>query len=135
MKEIKLIMTLLVRDEEDCIRSNIEYHLKQGVDLIIAMDNLSKDNTSEILKQYRDRGKIHYIEERGDNYIQSEWVTRMARLACTTYGADWVINNDADEFWWPENSEQTLKEYLQSLSDDKIALKVKRSNFTKSYIA
>jgi len=40
---------------------------------------------------------LYYILEEEDNYNQHACVTRMARLACTRFGADWVINNDADE--------------------------------------
>jgi hypothetical protein len=37
----------------------------------------------------------------------------MARLAATDFQADWVINSNADEFWWPRGAD--LKEVLKSL--------------------
>ncbi|HJM57083.1 MAG TPA: hypothetical protein QF446_07130 [Planctomycetota bacterium] len=40
---VRLVMTLLVRNEEDILATNIEYHLARGVDFIIATDNLSDD--------------------------------------------------------------------------------------------
>ena len=39
----------------------------------------------------------------------------MARLAATEFGADWVINSDADEFWWPRGG--TLKEVLETIPE------------------
>jgi hypothetical protein len=98
---MKLVMTLLVRDEEDIVAANIDYHLARGVDFIIATDNRSTDKTAQILKSYQSRGQLHYIFEERDDYDQHAWVTSMARMAFTHYSADWVINNDADEFWWP----------------------------------
>jgi hypothetical protein len=125
---MKLVMTLLVRNEEDILASNIEYHLNQGVDFIIATDNISEDGTLEILEHYRKKKVLHYLSETEDHYAQHAWVTRMARMACTEFKADWVINNDADEFWWPENV-QDLKDLLNTLPQEIHAICAERYNF------
>ena len=96
---MKLVMTLLVRDEVDIVDAQIAFHLNAGVDLVIATDNRSADGTTEILERYASEGHLHLVREDGDDLRQSEWVTRMARLAATEFAADWVFNADADEFW------------------------------------
>ena len=103
-------MTLLVRDEADIVDAQIAYHLDAGVDAVVATDNRSEDATTEILERYAREGVLHLIREPGDDLRQSEWVTRMARLAATELGADWVLNADADEFWRARGT--TLKELL-----------------------
>lgn len=131
---MRLIMTLLVRDEAQIIRDNIDYHLSQGVDFIIATDNLSTDSTPDILKEYQRKGVLHYIHESNDDYSQDLWVTRMAVIAAQQYDADWIIHNDADEFWWPENG-KTLKHVFEAVLPKTDGLIIERTNFitTKKY--
>ena len=109
-RSVKLVMTLLVRDEEDIVGRQIAFHLAAGVDFVVATDHESRDRTIEILEHYERKGVLHVLHESGARLRQSEWVTRMARMAATDFGADWVINSDADEFWWPSGG--SLKEVL-----------------------
>jgi len=108
---MKLIMTLLVKNEIDIIRENINFHLASGIDHLIITDNKSDDGTRDILSEYDQLNEITVIDEPGDDYSQYKWVTRMALLAGERHGADWIINNDADEFWI--HPEKSLKEALE----------------------
>lgn len=97
----KLVMTLLVKNEADILEYNLLLHKKLGVDVFIVTDNDSTDNTPTILKKYKEKGWIgEIIIEKSNNHNQKEWVDRMIRLAKEKYKADWIINGDADEFWF-----------------------------------
>jgi hypothetical protein len=110
---VKLVMTLLARDEADVVDAQIAFHLNAGVDFVIATDNLSQDGTTEILERYEHEGHLHLIREDSEYLRQADWITRMGRLAATDFGADWVIHSDADEFWWPRGV--SLKDVLASI--------------------
>jgi glycosyltransferase involved in cell wall biosynthesis len=110
---MKLVMTMVVRDEGDVLDAQLAFHLDQDVDLVLVTDNGSTDGTPEILDRYAREGHVHVLHEPSEEFLQSEWVTRMARLAATDFGADWVLNTDADEFWWPRHG--SFKEILREV--------------------
>jgi hypothetical protein len=112
---MKLVMTLLARDEADIVDAQVAYHLNAGVDFVIAMDNLSEDGTTEILESYAREGHLHLVREDSPYLRQADWITRLGRLAATDFAADWVIHGDADEFWWPRG--ESLKDVLASVPD------------------
>ena len=122
-----LIMTLLVRNEEDVIGPNLDFHLAMGVDHVIATDNGSKDGTVDILREYERKGVLTLHFEQADDFDQSAWVTRMARAAAAKWRARWVINNDSDEFWWP--LEGNLKAALDTIPVADQTVVAPRSNF------
>jgi hypothetical protein len=124
---MKLVMTLLVRNEVDVIEANLEYHLAQGVDFVIVTDHGSDDGTSDILREYERMGVVKVIRDEEEGFHQSNRVTCMAEIARLGHGADWVINNDADEFWWPLVG--NLRDVFSSVPPQFGQIKVKRRNF------
>jgi hypothetical protein len=115
---MRLVMTLKVRDEADIIEPNLRYHRALGVDFFVITDNASVDGTSEVLERYAGAGLAHVIRDETTELRANEvdWTTRMARIAATEYGADWVFHNDADEFWWPLQG--TIKDALESIPEE-----------------
>jgi glycosyl transferase family 2 len=109
---MKLVVTVMVRDEIDIIAAMVEHHLAQGADLIIATDNGSVDGTAEVLQRYADLGVLELHHDPVFRKQQHAVVTGMARRAYTEHHADWVINADADEFWAPVDKRLTLHDAL-----------------------
>ena len=106
----RLAMSLLVRDEADIVIENILYHVDQGVSYFVVTDNGSVDGTREALEKLKTDINLHIIDEPSQTIDQDIWVTRMALWLYENTDAEWVINNDADEFWITE--EESLPDAL-----------------------
>lgn len=122
----KVVMTLLVRNEADLIADNLLFHWGLGISQFIVMDNGSTDGTQSIIKELAQQIPIELLHQKADDYAQAEWVTAMAQQARRIYKADWVINNDADEFWvFPPKGAPT---YLGSVDAEIVKVFVQRHN-------
>ncbi len=110
----KLIMTLVVKNEEDIVEQNIRFHCAMGCDGFIVSSHNSTDRTDEILEKLKREGLVlEIIKRTSQNHQHSVWVDEMIHLAKNKYHADWVINADADEFYY-SNSLNLKKSILQS---------------------
>jgi hypothetical protein len=110
---MRIVMTLCVKDEADILDAQLAFHLHAGVDLVIVTDTGSTDGSLDILHRYASAGVLHLEHEAQADFQQSVAVTRMARRAAAEFGADWVINSDADEFWWPRS--ESMSDVLMAL--------------------
>lgn len=103
-------MTYLVKDEVDIIEENIRYHSNVGVDNFVVIDNGSTDGTLEKLESLKNEFKLTLIHRPVVDYQQSNWRTEMSKISRKKYGSQWVIANDADEFY--VCSSNNLKDHL-----------------------
>lgn len=97
-RPIKIIATLLVRDEAELVADCFEHHLSQGVDGFLVTGHSSIGNLADILHEYRDVILDRYCDADCRD-LQGQWRTRMARRAAD-FGPDWILHLDADERWY-----------------------------------
>ena len=95
----RLVMSLVVRDEIALISANICFHAAQGVDAFFVMDNGSTDGTRERLQELKRTFDIEVVDRPDTSFKQGEWATELAYMAREIGKADYIISNDADEFW------------------------------------
>jgi Glycosyl transferase family 2 len=122
-----LAMTMVVRDEQDIVAANLDYHLAQGVDVILVTDHSSTDRTPEILAEYAQNERVHVDRDEGEAHDQVSRVNRLTRIADESHGADWIIHCDADEFWMPALG--SLRDVFASIPDRFGYIRVQRTNF------
>lgn len=84
----------MVRDEADIVASTVGHMLTQ-VDHVIVADNRSVDGTRDILEWLG----VIVVDDPEVGYFQSAKMTRLAGMARSELGADWVVPFDADEWW------------------------------------
>lgn len=98
----KIVMTLLVKNEIEIVEANVRTHAMLGVEAFAVMDNGSSDGTREKLSELADEFEIIVIDRPDQTYRQAQWMSELAFVARDRLKADWVISNDADEFWIPD---------------------------------
>jgi glycosyltransferase involved in cell wall biosynthesis len=116
---IKLAMAMQVKDERDIVELNIRYHALKGCSAFFVMDNNSTDGTREILESLKTEFEIYLYSDFNMNFSQSKNMTFLTNEA-RKKGFDWVIENDADEFWYPHQGD-----LLWGLDRKKTVLKAK----------
>lgn len=131
----KVAMSLLVRDEADIIHENICFHAAHGIDTFVVTDNGSIDGTRDQLTALSKRFNLHIIDEPRHTIDQDLWVTRMAEWLRENTDVEWVINNDADEFWVTDGMslpEALRRDLAESDVEDIGVLSCERFNYLPS---
>src|SRR5436305_9703888 len=129
---LRLAMTMVVRDEEEILAANLDYHLAQGVDALLVIDHGSSDGTPEILQSYARTGAVRSWREEDRAHRQADRVSRLLAIARDEHHADWVIHADADEFWMPLAG--SLRDVFASLPREYGYVRVPRSEFLPSEV-
>jgi len=105
MTNEKIVLLVLPSNQGDILKDWIEWHLDLGVDLILAEDVGSSDNTHEVLESFAKAGRVQWsvVPEKNRSKYRAEEM--LAKMAIDHHKADWIIMSDVDEFLCPQGQE------------------------------
>ncbi|MCZ7535449.1 MAG: glycosyltransferase family 2 protein [Acidimicrobiia bacterium] len=113
-----IVLLLVTKNEGDLLRLNIEHHLAWGVDHIAVADNMSTDDTPDILRSYGDQVSStkfrDFIERRSIRMVM------LGALKERYPGIEWAGVSDTDEFWW--GPEGDMRSALAGVPEDRVAV-------------
>lgn len=118
----KLIMVLVVQNDEDIVSRVIDFHLAQGVDEVVAVACGSTDRSRIILEDYQARGWVHIAELDQDGRSAVELMNELARIAVAEHAAEAVFCCRGDEFWLARGSD--LRSELLACRSDVVSVPV-----------
>lgn len=114
-----VVAVMMVRDEADVVGTVVR-HLLEHVDAVVVADNLSTDETPEVLDELRREhaalGCVEVVADRDPAYTQSAKMTDLAHRARALYGATWIVPVDADEVWYSPFAER-MADVLDEVPD------------------
>lgn len=92
----------MIKDEEDIIGLNLDWHYALGFRKFVLIDNGSTDGSRAAVEAFKQRfadAVVVIIEDPVVAHLQSEFTTGAFRLACAVWPElRWVFPVDADEF-------------------------------------
>ena len=115
-----VVAVAMCKDEADVIAYTITHLLAEGVDHIIVADNLSTDDTRQILDLYAESYPVTVVDDPDPGYRQDVKMTNLARLAAAEFAADWVLPFDADEVFY--DPDRTLAEFFERCEADVVTV-------------
>lgn len=121
-QEYELVICALFRDESFFLKEWIEYHQLIGVDHFYLYNNLSQDNSLDILKPYIDNGLVDVFDWNYEPHSQQEYLEKLQipiyehALQMTKKTSKWAAFIDLDEFIVPKQHDN-LKELLKMYED------------------
>jgi hypothetical protein len=111
LKNIVALMT--VRNEQDYLDFNINYHLQLGFDALFIVDHCSEDSTREILETYSDDDRVIVFHETDPIFDHARIINKLLNFANQHFEINWFYLLDADEFLSIATNVQVFTESLQ----------------------